>query len=213
MARLPEMDEYICGGYFITKVIARPEGMSPGILPDHIVSLSSCEWVRQHFDVYDVEYPGAFPGVFPSFDSAREFFTRLLAGSPELLILGIGLYGDYVADFLDFLDKENSFPGARDCGVWQAVNQRNNPAPGGTILGFEVLGYEHGGFHSWLCNDLQSNANREFGIQPGDLGLLCTFDEAKQVAEYAARDDVGAEPALWMPWLIVQYMPLPNASK
>lgn len=40
-----------------------------------------------------------------------------------------------------------------------------------TVLGHEVLGYDDGTWHSWLCNDLAGDAAK-LGVRPGPHGLL-----------------------------------------
>ena len=75
----------------------------------------------------------------------------------------------------------------------------------GILQGFKVVSYEYGLEHSWLCNSLEGDVNEQFGIAPNGRGLLDTFEEAATVAEYVNRDDVAAEPGLWLPWLVVQY--------
>ncbi len=36
-------------------------------------------------------------------------------------------------------------------------------------------------------------------------GFIETFEKAQKCAEYANRDEVGAEPCLWLPWLVLKY--------
>ena len=36
-------------------------------------------------------------------------------------------------------------------------------------------------------------------------GLIGTFAEARKCVKYISRADVGAEPELWLPWLIIDH--------
>ncbi|MFJ4666809.1 hypothetical protein [Kitasatospora purpeofusca] len=45
------------------------------------------------------------------------------------------------------------------------------PAEGGRTLGWEVLGYDHGILHTWLCNDLHDDAVRALGTTTDHRGL------------------------------------------
>lgn len=75
----------------------------------------------------------------------------------------------------------------------------------GSVLGFEILGYDMGTFHSYICNRLEDDYDKEYGFRLNRSGFISTIDEAKKLAEYTNRDDVGAEPVLWLPWVIVKY--------
>jgi hypothetical protein len=47
--------------------------------------------------------------------------------------------------------------------------------------------------------------SQALGIRPGAYGLVAGGAAARAAAAYCARDDVGAEPGLWLPWQIVEY--------
>ncbi|MFJ8474459.1 hypothetical protein [Kitasatospora sp. NPDC094011] len=77
-------------------------------------------------------------------------------------------------------------------------------AEGGDGIGWEVLGYDHGLLHSWLCNDLYRDAVRELGVETGERGLLPGPDAAERVAAWAnARDDT--KPVTWVPALLMEW--------
>ncbi|MFC5667746.1 hypothetical protein ACFP3U_32880 [Kitasatospora misakiensis] len=72
------------------------------------------------------------------------------------------------------------------------------PTEGGRALGWEVLGYDAGILHTWLCNDLHDDAVRELGITTDNHGLLPDRTTAARVATWAnARDDT--KPVTWFP--------------
>lgn len=60
-------------------------------------------------------------------------------------------------------------------------------------------------FHSYLCNSLEDDYDKEFGFRLNSNGFISTIDEAKKLAEYTNQDTVSAEPVLWLPWVIVKY--------
>ncbi|MBT8200830.1 MAG: hypothetical protein KJO36_09960, partial [Acidimicrobiia bacterium] len=71
---------------------------------------------------------------------------------------------------------------------------------------FEVLSYEYGLEHSWLCNRLEDDALAELGVSPNPrTGLLDSRQDATAVADWINEGSIGAEPGLWLPWLIVEY--------
>jgi len=80
----------------------------------------------------------------------------------------------------------------------------NPVADGGVSLGFEPLVFDGSTPPcSWLCNHLEVSVHRDLGIVPNRHGLIGTYDEARRCTDCISRDDVGAEPGLWLPWLVV----------
>ncbi|MEU8075192.1 hypothetical protein AB0B31_07055 [Catellatospora citrea] len=81
-------------------------------------------------------------------------------------------------------------------------------SPDGTVQGFEVLGFETGRFHSWLCYDLLGEAFDKLGIRTNDRGLLDTLAEARQVADMANSNrgtpEGTPEEVTWFPALIME---------
>jgi hypothetical protein len=81
--------------------------------------------------------------------------------------------------------------------------------PAGQVLGFEVLGFDQGQFHTWLCYSLHEDASTDLGIVPNDRGLLSTLAEARLVSNTANQGPWGvngvAEEYTWFPALITQH--------
>jgi hypothetical protein len=81
--------------------------------------------------------------------------------------------------------------------------------PEGRILGFEVLGFDEGQFHSWLCYSLHRDAAASLGVSPGEFGLLGTLAGARLVADMANRDRDSEEgfagDCTWFPVLLTQH--------
>jgi hypothetical protein len=78
-------------------------------------------------------------------------------------------------------------------------------APAGEPRGFEVVGFEDGRLHSWLCYGLHDQAATELGIRPGPVGLLASLDEARAVAAMANDDrDTPTGTPLDVTWFTVR---------
>ena len=218
--------DYISGGYFLIKQADKSEYMAE-FLPSKIISASSCivdmfpevwstdeefnqakrvandygvaieempkvmEWTKENY-----ELETGWANVFFSQSKAKEFRNFFYNSTLELSIIGIGLNNDLVEEYVS---EDERF------GVYESLKQRKSLESNGQILGFEVLGSEHGSFHSWLCNGLEKDCKKEFDIVPNQNGFIEKLDEAKKCAEYANIEEVGAEPCLWLPWLIVKY--------
>ena len=166
-----------------------------GLSPETTAEL--VEWVTERFDRNEV----GFPGIFNSIETARALLERFPLPK-NCLLLGLGLHKQFVAEFKAV---EAVVPGVGNGGVWQCVSAEQALADGFLIEGYEILGYDYGDFHSWLCNGLEVDADRLFGIRPAKHGLLARLDQADMVTEYVRRDETGAEPGLWLPWLVVRY--------
>jgi hypothetical protein len=46
---------------------------------------------------------------------------------------------------------------------------------------------------------------RALGIMPNAAGLLADPEEARRAVAYISGDGVGAEPGLWLPWLLIEH--------
>jgi len=86
-------------------------------------------------------------------------------------------------------------------GITEQFRHTLVPAPG-QELGWEVLCYDHGSFHSWLCNRLEDDAEKRFGIIPNARGFIDRYEEALKVA---AECTEHANPGVWSPWMITHY--------
>ncbi|WP_354637109.1 hypothetical protein [Kitasatospora camelliae] len=77
-------------------------------------------------------------------------------------------------------------------------------AEDGRELGWEVLGYDHGLLHSWLCNDLYEDGLLELGVGTDERGLLPGREAAVRVAAWAnARGDT--KPVTWFPGALIEW--------
>lgn len=143
-----------------------------------------------------------WPNVFRSVWAARWFARRFLGGGSDTFLVGIGVRDEDGTRLLREASprREDEAPG----GILQMVAAGLPPEPGGEELGWEVLGFDHGGFHSWFCNRLEVEVDGELGIRPGELGLIGRVDDAVAVAAFA-DDDPGVEPGVWLAWELLAY--------
>lgn len=227
--------DYVSGGYYITRLIERPSYVSPwlpdkmfsgsGCISDHIPDINlfnksgifTPEMKREQrnfwefspddvkrwnerFDELWHEEPG-WPTAFSTLESAQEVAVEFLSHLRDTVIFGIGLH----PSMLEVFRKEIE-PGP--VGVPMLLEQEVPLVDGGEVLGFEPLvffDYTVDLACSWLCNHLEKDAREKLDIVPNKAGFIETFDEAVRCTRYIMRDDVGAEPGLWLPWLMVRY--------
>lgn len=137
-----------------------------------------------------------WPDVFYELEDALGFYGRFAAARDDVLVIGAGLAEHFVDPVLAELGSS---------GVPTRLRRREPLAPGGTALGYEILGMDVPPFESWVVNHLPALAHERLGVDVNDDGLVASFDEAVGVAEFVSRSDVPSEPFNWRPWLLVQY--------
>jgi hypothetical protein len=222
--------EYISGGYFISKPIRRPDGPF-SLLPEAFITASNCfadiapdlwavDWegwpqkevaeeaakfgIPAHLTEEMVKWVsaqmvgGLHPNAFLSLPIAKEFVQRFVSDN-EVQIIGIGLHTSLLSSFYGQLEKDMN----RGYGLVDRVDRKELLADGGSPLGYEPLGYEAVHFHSWLCHYAPDETEKLFGIRPNENGLISRLDDAIKITENLVR--TGAEPAIWEPWLLVNY--------
>ncbi|MFF6835201.1 hypothetical protein ACFY84_25535 [Streptomyces sp. NPDC012438] len=84
-------------------------------------------------------------------------------------------------------------------------------AEGGHELGWEVLGYDCGLLHTWLCNDLYEEGRLHLGVDTDERGLLPERQVALRVAAWAnTRRDT--KPVTWFPGALIEW-DIPGESR
>jgi hypothetical protein len=224
------MTEYVSGGYYLLKLIPRPTGISE-LLPDHLLTVSNCftpvmtDIIQLQWDEYETvkeaiaEEANEFGipesqivelvrwakaqrnanyRVYSEVAPALELIDRFIT-DPTARVVGIALHQSLLESFQSQLPKDVN----KGLGLLELVQEQLPPAEGGNPVGFEPLGFEATKFHSWLCHYAPDEAYKRFGIRPNHLGLIDKLEDARQLNEYLLQ--TGAEPAIWEPWLILDY--------
>lgn len=143
-----------------------------------------------------------FPNLFLSLAVARDFQGRYLKHLSNIKLLSIALSDEYWEEFIqETVQGENM----GEHGIRTKLRARRSVEPEAVFNGFEVLGYNHGQFCSYICNSLQEDYSKNFGISLNKDGLIEDYNDARKAAEYTMSDEAKAEPYLWFPWLISEY--------
>ena len=143
-----------------------------------------------------------FPNVFLSPAVARNFHVRYLKHLSNIKLLSIALADECWEEFI-----QETEPGENmgEHGIRTELHARRSIEPETTFMGFEVLSYNYGQFCSYICNSLQDDYSKKFGISLNKDGLIEDYNDARKAAEYTMSDEAKAEPYLWFPWLISEY--------
>ncbi len=231
-----DLGPVLSGGYMLVWLTERAAWMSHDLLPERILSASDCvacphlpalwafisssdpdalrrssasavaiaddrlvELVLSLSEQGEASGVVSWPDVFLTIDGARRFAARFLPIADEWTLIGLGLQQRYVAAVEHRL-------GAGRTGCWAAIDHARELAPGGELLGFELLGFDGAGSgHTWLCNGVERTFYEAGGVRPNHAGFLATpQDAAGCLAHIIAHPDY-AEPVPWFPWLVVRY--------
>jgi len=172
-------------------------GVSPADLPAYLDSFDAITrrtvlpaGMRAAAEPFEV-----MPFGLSSFAIASELHAQI---NPLALLLGIGLHASLAPLLYEQRDRDIN----RGFGLIDRIEQNQRLSPG-RILGFEPLGFHAMSFHSWICNYFPDKVSTDLGIQPAANGFIAEFSDAVRATAYIAK--AKGEPAIWLPWLVVQY--------
>lgn len=128
---------------------------------------------------------------FVSLSDAAGFYQRHLKGRINVRIVSIWTLDRYISSLLEeALWGQNA-----------AVSLENTA---GALIGGEILGFDYGSFHSYLCNGLEKDIREAFhALFSPQTGLLQNdFAELERFAEHIQGK---GEPVDWIPVLIREH--------
>jgi len=159
------------------------------------------QWIEKHRNTGDV----LFAQVFSGLHSAGDFLNRFLVHLPGIRIISIGLPERYKSDFLKDVELFSS-KNPKPYGVEKMLSQHHPPGiEGAKKVGYEVLGFDSGSFHSYLCNGLERDFRQHFNFSPNRYGLINSIEEANRYSDYCNALGEETESVLWFPWAIFEY--------
>lgn len=224
------VSNHICGGYFLTRRIPRPDSISDPA-PTTILTLSNCiteiapdDWADSGYN-YDIEERVVEAKKFGISSEAVpqlvEEFTKAVSSNhittafPTLQIARafyracedkstIALVGIGLERSLlaSFYAQRNDDVN-RGYGLFERVDKNVELEAGGEALGYELLGFEATKFHSWLCHNSPVEAKEKLGVTPNQFGFVDSLADGVRIRNYLK--ETGAEQSVWEPWLIVSY--------
>jgi len=235
------LSDFVSAGFVITPKVPRLTYFSVELLPDHLVSLSSCiacflpdawciEWadadsggLPEEAQVFGLE-PATFadltswvterfgqsiawPNIIRTLDVAEQLYSTFLNTRGNFKLLEIALHQSMTEIFCreaEPVQQPGYAPLGRQ-GVHEVLLESNRLTKGGKVLGFEPVVFNDSLSCSWLCNGLETVVADTLAIQPNEHGLIQKYDDARKCVEYISREEVGAEPGLWLPWLVIDH--------
>jgi hypothetical protein len=67
------------------------------------------------------------------------------------------------------------------------------------------LGWEMGGFHSYLCHSLEVECCNELGLNINKYGRFDSYEDCEKTTKYLCLESTGAEPVFWQSWCVHEY--------
>lgn len=159
-------------------------------------------------DLVSDEARYGFPNVSFSIEAAATLARRALRDVSGLVLLEMGLHRDHVDVFCKEATPPASPPGFAphgECGALAAIQRRRPLSSTGQLLGFEPIVFNASLSCSWLCNLLEREVRDVLGIRPNQHGFLPDLESARRAVAHISRLGGGAEPGLWLPWLLVEH--------
>jgi hypothetical protein len=221
--------DFVVGGYFLVQVAPSADWLkNKTLLPAKFWTVSTCiceiypdTWIfsgtskstkptinyQEILKLDDESFKSlqaTADEMFRKDETARQFYVQYLRHLPDIKLLSIALSEP---DAVEFIEENKPEPGMGEGGVYIKLQQRQLLDSSAMPRGFEVLGDEWGGqFHSFICNSLETDYAERLNISLNQNGLIDSYEDAVRAANYTNLDEVGAEPALWQPWLISEYL-------
>lgn len=149
-----------------------------------------------------------WPNTIYSDEVAAQLVEQFLDRLQDVKVLEIALHSSLTETFCSEVEPPPQQPGYAPNGrqgIHEAILEGRSPSTGGSALGLEPLVFNHHLSCSWLCNSLEVSVAEHLGIFPNSSGMISSFEDAYRCIEYIQSDDVGAEPGLWLPWLIIEH--------
>jgi len=149
-----------------------------------------------------------WPNVCTSLANALELKEGFLAPREGIVLLELGLHRSFRDTFCLVAEPRPSTPGFAPTGrqgVHEMILKDRPILATGSPLGFEPLVFDQALSCSWLCNGLETVMHRDLNLTPNEHGLIAGFEEARRGVAHIPT--VGAEPGLWLPWLLLDHTP------
>lgn len=124
---------------------------------------------------------------FKNISDALEVYQKYLKNVKSARMVGISIEEAYLDLYIDELDDSN-------------ITSRQRSEVFGSLLGYEILGWDYGSFHSYLCNGLEEDIERRCDIQINHMGLIQNCYE--EVEQFVKIIEGKGEPVVWLPFAI-----------
>ncbi|TQM80285.1 hypothetical protein FHX81_2613 [Saccharothrix saharensis] len=167
---------HVLAGYRLASRDARQDWQDVGLPQGELVSLSGCVTtvVADDWDEW-----------FGDPTSAE----RARAGRSDLHVLEVGIAAQDVQPL-----PADVREGGWDVSAGSLPERlaRAEPVTATDVLGFELVGYDSGTWHTWTClGGLVDDVRRATGVRPGRWGLVQDESQARVAADWLTASGLG----------------------
>jgi hypothetical protein len=190
-------ESFVLAGYRLVTRFRCPDGFhNGGLLPDELVTISEC--LADMVSVDEVGWDDWFADR-PTAERARP-----VVGDTAHRALAVGIHQGDVAGLLADIADGGWDVSAGSLPERLAERLPFPPVEAADALGFELLGYDCGTWHTWTClGDLVEDVHQATGVRPGAWGLLQHYGDARTAADFLTRSGLGDPKVfLWVPALL-----------
>ncbi|WP_406279106.1 hypothetical protein OH799_11400 [Nocardia sp. NBC_00881] len=174
---------YALAGYRVATRADRQDWQDASLPSTGLVSLSDCV-----VDLTPVD-PNGWDDWFASPHEAEA--ARDQAGKPGLHVLAVGFATADVPGLLSDL-ADGGWDTAAGSLPERLANHERFPRITAQRLGFELVGFDSGRWHTWTClGGLVADVHRATGVQPGQRGLIPDEQSARRAAQWLNDSGLG----------------------
>jgi hypothetical protein len=192
---------YALAGYRVAPRADRQDWQDAALPSTGLVSLSDCL-----VDLMPVD-PSGWDTWFASPHEAEIAHDQ--AGKPGLGVLAVGFATADVPGLLADIADGGWDTAAGSLPERLARNERF-PHASGQRLGFELVGFDSGRWHTWTClGGLVADVHQAIGVQPGQWGLIQDEQDAHRAAQWLTDSGLG-DPKVFL-WAAALLADVPRA--
>jgi hypothetical protein len=191
--------DYVLAGYRVATRTDRQDWQEAGLPGPSLLSLSDCV-----VDLVPVDSSG-WDHWFASPQEAE--IARNQAGNSGLHVLGVG----FAAADVPGLQADMADGGWDGSLPERLIRHEQFPGSGEQRLGFELVGFDTGSWHTWTClGGLVTDVHQATGIQPDPNGLIQDEQDARRAAQWLTDSGLG-DPKVFL-WAAALLTEPPRAS-
>lgn len=174
---------YVLAGYRVATRADWHDWQDAGLPGPGLVSMSDCV-----VDLVPVD-PSGWDDWFASPEEAKIAHEHV--GRPGLHVLGVGFAAADVPGLLADI-ADGGWDTSAGSLPERLARRERFPYPSDRRLGFELVGFDSGGWHTWTCiGGLVADVYRATGVQPGPWGLIQDEQDARRAAQWLTDSGLG----------------------
>ncbi|WP_052371773.1 hypothetical protein [Amycolatopsis taiwanensis] len=192
---------YALAGYRVASRETRQDWQDADLPSTDLVSMSSCVVELLAAD------PQGWVDWFGDSESAEQ--ARVQANRAGLHALGVGIAASDIPALLADM-AEGGWD--QQAGSLPERLARRAPIAAGRLLGFELVGYDCGLWHTWTClGGLVRDVRQATGVRPGRWGLIQDEQQARRAADWLTASELG-DPKVFL-WVAAMLVAVPDVEE